>query len=132
ERLADARYRTTRGRVAGQHELDTVVAEWTATRGKFDVAAALQQAGVPAAAVQAPAERIDHDPATAAWGLWPEVEHPVMGRVRVDGLPVHLSETDWCIERPSPLLGGDNEYVYCELLGLTEGELESLRDEGVV
>lgn len=132
DRLTDTRYQRVDGRVAAQHELDAVVAEWTAPRDKFDVAARLQEAGVPAAAVQTPEERIDGDPATAAWGLWPEVEHAAMGRVRVDGLPVHLSDTDWKIERGAPLLGADNDYVYGELLGLGEHELASLRAEGVL
>ena len=43
--------------------------------------------------------RIDNDPNTAAWGLWPTSHHTLMGDVRVDGLPVHLSKTDWEIAR---------------------------------
>ncbi len=131
-RLSDEALVHVAGRSERQRELDALVAEWTTPRDKFDVAAALQAAGVPAAAVQSPQERIDDDPATATWGLWPEVEHAVMGRVRVDGLPVHLSETDWRIERGAPLLGADNDYVYGELLGLDEGEIDALRGEGVL
>ena len=60
---------------------------------------ALQAAGVPGAVVARPEDRIDHDPGTSAWGLWPVAHHREMGDVRVDGFPVHLSETDWEIER---------------------------------
>jgi crotonobetainyl-CoA:carnitine CoA-transferase CaiB-like acyl-CoA transferase len=132
ERLSDERFSRTAGRVSEQRELDSMVAEWTSPRDKFDIAASLQAVGVPAAAVQTPEERIDQDPATAAWGLWPEVEHEAMGRVRVDGLPVHLSETDWEMQRGAPVLGADNDYVFGELLGLRADELASLRAEGVV
>jgi crotonobetainyl-CoA:carnitine CoA-transferase CaiB-like acyl-CoA transferase len=89
-------------------------------------------AGIPAAAVQTPRERIDEDTATSDWSLWPVVDHPEMGRVRVDGLPVHLGATDWRIERGAPLLGQHNGYVYGELLGLPAAELDELRDEGVL
>ena len=65
------------------------------TRDRFAVAEALRAAGVPAAAVARPEDRIDHDPGTAEWGLWPTAHHREMGDVRVDGMPVHLSETDW-------------------------------------
>ncbi|MGH9301773.1 MAG: CaiB/BaiF CoA transferase family protein, partial [Acidimicrobiales bacterium] len=85
---------TVAGRVARQEELDRAIGDWTQTQDRFDAAARLQASGVPAAAVTRPQERIDDDPNVAVWGLWPEVDHPAMGRVRVDGLPVHLSETD--------------------------------------
>ena len=80
-----------------------------AARDKAATAAALQAAGVPAAPVAKPEERIDHDPATAGFGLWPTVRHTKMGDVRVDGLPVHFSETDWEIERGAPCLGEHTE-----------------------
>jgi crotonobetainyl-CoA:carnitine CoA-transferase CaiB-like acyl-CoA transferase len=112
--------------------LDKRIADWTRTRDKFDVAARLQAVGVPAAAVQKPAERIDHDANTEAWGLWPTVHHELMGDVRVDGEPAHFSETDWVIERGAPLLGQHNDYVFGEVLGLSSSEIDQLRAEGVI
>jgi crotonobetainyl-CoA:carnitine CoA-transferase CaiB-like acyl-CoA transferase len=79
-----------------------------------------------------PEERIDKDPNTADWGLWPTIKHSAMGAVRVDGLPVHLSETDWELERGGPCLGEHNDRVYSEVLGLSAGEIEELRAEGVI
>ena len=55
-----------------------------------------------------------------------------LGKVRVEGIPVHLSKTDWVIERAAPCLGEHNEVVFGELLGHTEHELRALRDEGVL
>ena len=49
-----------------------------------------------------------------------------------DGLPVHLSETDWQLRRGAPLLGEHNRRIYGELLGLDDAELDSLRSEGVI
>ena len=91
-----------------------LVRAWCASRDKFAMQEQMLAADVPAVAVQRPEERIDHDPGTSEWGLWPWVEHRAMGRVRVDGLPIHLSETDWRIERAAPLLGQDNDEVYGE------------------
>jgi crotonobetainyl-CoA:carnitine CoA-transferase CaiB-like acyl-CoA transferase len=129
---ADPRFDGLSGRLAGQDELDGLLAAWTGTREKFAVAARLRGVGVPASAVQTPGERIDHDLGTSAWGLWPTVEHTEMGRVRVDGLPVHLSETDWQITRGGPCLGEHNEYVLGTLLGLSADEISVLHGEGVV
>ncbi|MFN0094368.1 MAG: CaiB/BaiF CoA transferase family protein [Dehalococcoidia bacterium] len=120
------------GRVAAQDRLDARLGDWTRARDRFAIAAALQAAGVPAAAVQRPGERIDQDANTAAWGLWPTVRHQEMGEVRVDGLPVHLSRTPWAMTEGAGCLGEDNEYVYGELLGLSEAEIAELRAEGVL
>ena len=79
---------------------------------RFELATALRTAGVPAAAVQRPSERIDDDPGTTDWGLWPTVTHSKMGDVRVDGIPVHFSKTDWVITRGAPCLGEHNDVVF--------------------
>jgi crotonobetainyl-CoA:carnitine CoA-transferase CaiB-like acyl-CoA transferase len=129
---ADPRFADLGLRLANQDALDAEVAIWTRRRERFEVAAALQAAGVPAAAVQRPGERIDHDPNTSAWGLWPTVTHAKMGRVRVDGLPVHFSKTDWRIERGAPCVGEHTDEVLRELLGTSDAELASLRAERVI
>lgn len=120
------------GRLSRQDELDAHLAAWTRLRDADDVAARVRGAGVPAAAVAGPADRIDHDPATRAWGLFPTVTHTAMGEVRVDGLPVHLSRTDWVVARGAPCLGEHNELVYGELLGIDADERASLRADGVI
>ena len=52
--------------------------------------------------------------------------------MRVDGLPVHLSATDWRMERAGPVLGQDNERVFAEVLGLTPAEIGRLAEDGVI
>ncbi len=120
------------GRLARQDALDADLDRWTRGHERFELATRLQESGVTAAAVARPVDRIDRDPATEAWGLWPTVDHPAMGEVRVDGLPVHFSRTDWSIDRAAPMLGGDNEYVFGEILGLSTVEIGRLSDEGVI
>ncbi len=122
----------TTGRLAQQDVLDAELERFTRRHERYALAARLQTRGIAAAAVARPGERIDDDPATRAWGLWPRVEHPAMGSVPVDGLPVHCSETDWAIERGAPLLGADNDYVFGELLGRPPEELEALHKDGVI
>ncbi|MGP0029390.1 MAG: CaiB/BaiF CoA transferase family protein [Acidimicrobiales bacterium] len=123
---------TLAGRVEAQDELDRLLAGWTGRRDRFAVSAALRAAGVPATAVLQPGERIDDDPGTSHWGLWPTVTHTQMGPVRVDGIPVHFSGTDWVIERAAPCLGEHNAVVFGELLGHTEDELRTFRAQGVL
>ena len=120
------------GRLAELDTLDDRLAAWTARHDATALAARLQESGVPASRVQTPEQRIEEDPATAAWGLWPEVQHPLMGAVRVDGLPLRLSETDWEIARGAPLLGQHNDVVFGDLLGVDRAERDQLRAAGVI
>jgi len=120
------------GRLADQDTLDERISGWTRSHDASALAARLQAAGIPATRVQTPQQRIEEDPDTAAWGLWPEVQHDAMGDVPVDGIPVHLSETDWEVRRGAPLLGQHNEAVFGDLLGVDAVELEALRGEGVI
>jgi crotonobetainyl-CoA:carnitine CoA-transferase CaiB-like acyl-CoA transferase len=128
----ETRFEALAGRLAAQDELDRALAGWTRERDAAASARSLVEAGVPASVVARPADRIEHDPNTSAWGLWPEVQHRAMGRVRVDGLPVHLSRTDWSMTRGAPCLGQHNQLVFGDLLGLAPGELEALRADGVI
>ena len=69
---------------------------------------------------------------TGEFGLWPEIDHSAMGKVRVDGQPVHFSRTDWDIHRGGPCLGEHNAQVLTELLGYSAEQVEQFRAEGVI
>jgi benzylsuccinate CoA-transferase BbsF subunit len=129
---ADPALASLAGRREAEDTLDRMLGDWTGSRDRFELAAALRALSVPATAVQRPGERIDHDEGTMAWGLWPTVTHSKMGEVRVDGLPLHFSETDWVMERGGPCLGEHNERVFGGLLGHSDDELARLREDGVL
>ena len=129
---ADGAFADADSRRAAQDSLDEHLGRWTAARGKFEVESLLRDAGVPVAAVMKPEERIDLDPSTGEFGLWPTVRHAEMGEVRVDGQPVHFSETDWHIDRGGPCLGEHTEHVLTNLLGYSSDEVANLHEEGVV
>lgn len=129
---ADPAFATLSGRLAEQDRLDALVAGWTAGRTRQDAVAALRPHGVPVAPVAEQRERIDDDPDTVGWGLWPTVPHTLHGPVKVDGIPAHLSATDWHLRRGGPMLGEDNHAVLGGLLGLSTGEIDQLHDDGVI
>jgi crotonobetainyl-CoA:carnitine CoA-transferase CaiB-like acyl-CoA transferase len=127
-----ARYATLAARLEHEDALEQQLEAWTQTRDRFVLQQELSKAGIPAAAVQLPEERIDGNANVEAWGLFPEATHSKMGTVRVDGIPARFSKTDWHIERGAPCLGEHNEQVYGELLGLSAHEIGELRSEGVI
>jgi benzylsuccinate CoA-transferase BbsF subunit len=125
-------FATLAERLDRQTELDALVRAWTSTRNKFAVQHELLALGIPCAAVQRPGERVDHDPATSEWGLWPTVTHSMMGEVRVDGIGAHLSDTDWTMTRGAPCLGEHTDHVLAEVLGRSAHEIAELRAAGIV
>ena len=132
EWAASERYVRLEGRLANQAELDAKLAAWTRSHQKYALARKLQTSGIAAAAVAKPEERIDHDENTRAFGLFPTVLHAKMGQVRVDGLPVHLSRTDWSIVRGAPCVGQHTEEILSRLLDYSSEEIAKLRAEGIV
>ena len=129
---SDSRFDTVAGRLSHEDELDEQLARFTQTHGRHELAATLVGLGIPAAAVARPSERIDQDQHTADWGLWPTVDHQLMGDVRVDGLGLHLSEQDWHMHRGAPTLGQHNDEVFGGILGLSAKEIDELRAEGII
>ena len=119
-------------RINRQDELDAALGRWTAGQEKFDLEQTLRALPIPASAVQKPAERIQRDPTTERFRLWPTVAHSAMGAVRVDGQPAHFSRTDWQAERGAPCLGEHNEQVLTSLLGYSAEEVRQLAEEGVL
>ena len=67
-----------------------------------------------------------------ARGFYQEVEHPVIGKLKVPFGLWSMSEAGARYRRPSPLLGQHNQEVYAELLGYTTEDLERLRERGVI
>ncbi len=128
----DAKFDTVEGRIANENELDGIVSKWCSTRDRFDIERELKAAGVPCEPVRRPQERIDQDPNTAAFGMWPTVQHTAMGDVRVDGIPVHLSKTDWELLHGAPCLGEHNERVLGGILGYSAEELAAMHEGGVI
>ena len=129
---ADRDLDTVECRIERHDELDRRIEEWTAVRAPMQVMEALQSKGVPAAAVQHPEDRIEHDPNTKAWGLFPTVDHVEMGKARVDGMAVRLSETPATIERGAPALGQHNDEVFGGILGMSPETVRTLTDKGVI
>ena len=119
-------------RSARSAELDQQIGAWTKGFDKHILVKQLRELPIAAAAVLTPAERIDEQPHTRQFGLWPEVQHSAMGKVRIDGQPVRMSSTPWRHERGAPCLGEHNRRIYCDLLGLNEADYQQLIEDAVI
>ncbi len=61
-----------------------------------------------------------------------EVDHPIMGKAKIPGIPFKLSETPGEVDRPSPLVGEHNELILGKYLGISGAEVKQLKAEGVL
>jgi crotonobetainyl-CoA:carnitine CoA-transferase CaiB-like acyl-CoA transferase len=61
-----------------------------------------------------------------------ELDHPVIGEARFEGVPFTATSFDADHWRSAPLLGEDNRYVFGELLGLDADEVTELEESGVL
>jgi crotonobetainyl-CoA:carnitine CoA-transferase CaiB-like acyl-CoA transferase len=61
-----------------------------------------------------------------------EVEQPGLEKIKLQGNPIKMSETDPRPRGPAPSLGEDNNAVLMGLLRLTQKEVEKLHRDGVI
>jgi crotonobetainyl-CoA:carnitine CoA-transferase CaiB-like acyl-CoA transferase len=128
---ADPVYATAAGRRKDQERLDSLISQWTADKRYYEAMRLLQAEGVPAMP-SFKAEDLFNDPHVRARGAVQEVDHPVLGRRMTITPPYLLTETPARIRGSAPMIGADNHYVLCELLGLTEDEVQRLANARVV
>jgi crotonobetainyl-CoA:carnitine CoA-transferase CaiB-like acyl-CoA transferase len=132
EWAADPRFETLAARVANQDDLDAHLGAWTAERDRHEVMAALQAVGVRAGAVQDAEDVNEHDPQMAHRDAFFELDHPVIGPARFEGVPFTATQFGADHWRSAPLLGEDNQYVYGEILGIESDEIAELAATGVI
>ncbi|MDY6843686.1 MAG: hypothetical protein SVW57_06300, partial [Thermodesulfobacteriota bacterium] len=60
------------------------------------------------------------------------LEHQVMGKHAYNAPSYILSKTPNHIHKAGPTLGEDNEYVFKEILGFSDDEIEDLIVEGII
>ncbi len=101
--------------------LDTAIAEWTRSLQAEELMQLLQEAGVAAGVVQTP-EDLRNDPQLEHREHYWMLDHPTMGHRAYDGPSFRLSETPAELTKAAPLLGEDNEYVYKDIVGMSDDE----------
>lgn len=131
------KFATLEARKTNEEELDGIIDEWTSSRTAEDVMTMLQKAGVAAAVVATGEDILDKDPQFRHRGTWVELDHPEYPEVDIPkyrtqtGNHFKLSKYTPQLKR-APLLGEHNEYVFKELLGVSDDEYERLVKDGVI
>lgn len=128
ELIEDPRYETNELRCENYlPDLQNTIREFTLEYTKAELEEMMAEAGVPCGPVLDVAEAINH-PHIKARDMIVEVDHPTMGKVKMQGIVPKLSESPGQINFASPLLGQHNREVF----NLTEEEEKQLKEEGVI
>ena len=128
----DPRFAREAGRKARAAELDALISAWSGARDANAAAAQLQAAGIAAHASWTTPE-IAADPHLRARGAIRTVNEPDGKSRAAVGVPMRLSKgTGIGIERGTPKLGEDEDYVLGELLGLSGAERAALEDARII
>ena len=118
------------GRLQHQDELDHRLAAWTGPAGRPRATMAhLHAYGIAAGMVYSEPDAYD-DPQLTARGFFATVTHRECGTHRYPGMLWKMSKTPGSIRSAACCLGEHNEYVYRQLLGMSEEEIVQLRQAG--
>lgn len=109
-------------------ELDRWIEQWTSQHSHFEVMYLLQEEGVAAGPVEHPDDAYD-DPHMKERGFFEELAHPECGTHLYPGLPWKMSNSPNRLRRAAPRLGEDNEYVYKQVIGVSDQEYAELESE---
>ncbi|MBI4189539.1 MAG: CoA transferase [Betaproteobacteria bacterium] len=115
-------------------EVQTSFERWARTHQADEALARLQAAGVPAVPITRIADLLG-DPELAVRQAWSEVEHAECGSTCSYGPAIRLTDANGSRplnNRAAPLLGGDNDHVYGDILGLPAERLKDLAARKII
>ena len=129
--MDDPRFKDGWSRIQNYETLEPILVKAMKGRTTREWVEELEQAGIPCGPVNNIAQ-VASDPQIAARDMIIDVKHPEAGGFRVANTPFKFSRTPCKVERVSPALGEHTKDVLSQLLGMSEEELRTLKDSGVI
>ncbi|KAK4493747.1 hypothetical protein PRZ48_014932 [Zasmidium cellare] len=127
----DEKYRTNADRVKSRVELEEIIENATKTKTTQEWLDILEGSGMPYAPINDVKTTLEHDHSKAR-GMVTEVDHPSCGPMKLVSPPVKFSESKPSIRSAPPTLGQHTDDVLSSLLGMSNGEIEALKKDGVI
>jgi succinate--hydroxymethylglutarate CoA-transferase len=127
----DARFKINRARVEHRVLLDSLVNEALGQDNAEVWLAKLKAVGVPCGRINSVARALD-DPHTSARRMVETVEHPVIGELKMLGIPFKFSDTPASVRRAPPTLGQHTDDILAQDLGLDAKAIAQLRSDKVI
>ena len=131
ELTEDPKFAEAQQRLRNAAEIDAIMAGWIGQRTLDEALAVFEEAGVAAAPIY-DAEQLLADPQLRARNIYPSVDDPELGSMRIQAPVPRFSATPGAVTHLGPRLGQHNAEVYQELLGIDDGRLAELHEQGVI
>ena len=106
-----------------------MITDWTRRHDKHEAMRLVGAAGVPAGAVLDTGDLLA-EPSFPERGIIQTMRHP-RGELRMPTFPARFDGAPPSIE-PAPLLGQHTAAVFSDSLGINSGDIEALREEGII
>ncbi|MCK2005157.1 CoA transferase [[Brevibacterium] frigoritolerans] len=126
----DERFATANARIIYREELIPKLQEVILTKTADEWLTLFQENNIPCGPINT-LDRVFTDEQVLERQMVQEVEHPIVGIVKLLGSPIKLSDTPVTIERHPPLHGEHTEEVLLEL-GYDKQEIESFMEDKVI
>ena len=132
ELAEDPRFATGPDRAKNQRQLIAIIEEWMASLPSDEaVLNVLEEHRIAASPVMSVADSVTH-PHFRERGMIRTVPDPILGEVTIPGFPFKFSALTELPDLQAPLLGEHGGELLREHLGLAEGQVQRLRDSGVL
>jgi 2-methylfumaryl-CoA isomerase len=121
--------------VRWQHRdaITAILAPWFAARRVAEFETQFNRAGLTWSQFRTVTEALAEDPDLSAENpMFQMIGQPGIGRFPVPGSPLDISTEPRLPPAPAPELGADTEEILGDVVGLTDGEIARLFDDGVV
>ncbi len=132
----EARFATLEARLKNAPALDAAVDAATQSWDAFELMERLQNAGVAAGVCQNAPDRIERDPQLRHDQWMVPVTNTEVGEWPIRQFPIKLSETptrpQGTVGRGHPNYAEDSDFVYGEILGMTESDRQALAEQNVI
>jgi crotonobetainyl-CoA:carnitine CoA-transferase CaiB-like acyl-CoA transferase len=105
--------------------------EWTMKYTVEEIYRRSQEKGIPLGAVHTAAQVLE-DKQMKSREFFVDVDRQETGTLTYPGVPYRFSEIPREAPTAAPLLGQNNEEIYCERLGYSRRDLARMREAGII
>ncbi|XP_033103215.1 succinate--hydroxymethylglutarate CoA-transferase-like isoform X2 [Anneissia japonica] len=129
--LNDSRYTSNRDRVKNRRPLIATLSKRLSERTMAEWLEAFEGSGVPYGPVNSMQETFTN-PQVIHNGMVQEIEHPVVGKIRIPGSAVRFSSQSIQNSEPPPLLGQHTGQILKEILDYSDFQINQLKEEHII